>query len=462
MQGQASFDEGGRVLREETAIPSLGGVTGQDGLLGRFVTAMLIASVAAAPLLVPPFLGNTVPGDLINMAFIFSCALLIWRSRLPVGVPLAAGYVLFLLGGLLALPGSANVPVSVVTIVQDIYLFLLFLTACNYLTERMERPTFVATVWVAVGLVVGALTWLSTFGYPASVPKILGWPTVGTDGRAHGTFRNPNIAANYLVVSLFILWAAPRPRSVWLKLLLSLPCLLGIGATYSNTGIASLVAGSLAALGLSFVARRRFRLPAALGLIAAVLLLPVLLSDMYLQGSGGIVQSVGRTQIFSRSLGRFDEAAADRAHRWQQAIDLFGDQIILGVGPAGATEALKMIGAPMPGELHNDYLSGFVERGLVGGFGLIFFFGAALICTMRLAVDRRVETVGWRPAALFGGVVAMLLSAMTIEVLHFRHLWLFLALVMAVALQQGAGGAGEESRPLARRSRIDHEAWNSS
>jgi O-antigen ligase len=450
------------VLGKEAPDPSLGKVTGQEGSWGRLVTAMLIGSVVTAPLLVPPFSGNAVPGDFINLAFILSSALLIWRLRLPVGLPLAVGYVLFLIGGLLALPNSANIPVTGVTIVQDIYLFLLFLLACNYLAERTGRPTLVAMVWVAVALVIGALTWLSTFGYPDAVPSLFGWSTVSIDGRAQGSFRNPNIAANYLVISLFILWAVPRPRSAWLKLLSSIPMLLGIVTTYSNTAIASLVAGSPAALGVGFVARRRSRLPAALGLSAAALMLSVILSEAYLQSSAVVVRSADRTQIFSKSLGRSDEAAADRAHRWQQAIDVFGDQILLGVGPAGATEALQMIGAPLPGELHNDYLSGFVERGVVGGVGVLSLFLAAIVRTMRLALDRRPKRGGWRPAALFGGVVATLLSALTLEVLHFRHLWLFLALAMAVALQQARDSEGEESRPLAPAGRIDHSARTSS
>jgi O-antigen ligase len=450
------------VLGKVAPNRSLREVTGHATPWGRLVAAMLIGSVVAAPLLVPPFLSNAVPGDFINLAFICSCALLIWRLRIPMGVPLGLGYVLFLLGGLLALPSSANVPVSVVTIVQDVYLFLLFLTACNYLAEKPGRPTSLATVWVAVGLVVGALTWLWTLGYPDAVPRLFGWPTVSIDGRAQGTFRDPNLAANYLVVSLFILWAVPRPRSVRLKLLLSIPFLLGIVTTYSNTAIASLVAGSLAALGLSFVAGRRSRLPAALGLMAVALLLSVVLSGIYMQSSAVIVRSAGWTQTFSQSLGRVDEAAADRGQRWRQAIDLFGDQILLGVGPAGATEALKMIGVPLPGELHDDYLAGFVERGVVGGLGVICLFLAAIIRTMRFALDRRLETGGWRPAALFGGVVATLVSALTLEVLHFRHLWLFLALVMAVALQRARDGEGEENRPLATAGRIDHSACSSS
>jgi O-antigen ligase len=118
----------------------------------------------------------------------------------------------------------------------------------------------------------------------------------------------------------------------------------------------------------------------------------------------------------------------------------------LGVGPAGATEALEVINVPITGELHNDYLSAFVERGVVGGLGVICLFMVATIRTMRIAMDGQLETAGWRPAALFGGVVATLLSAMTLEVLHFRHLWLFLALVMAVSRQQGRDRAGEESR----------------
>lgn len=407
--------------------------------LQRILPPLLLACVAATPLLIPLTSSNAVPGDVLNVAFITLSAVLLWRRGTPLHIPLGLSYLLYLLGGILALPQSIDQSTSALTLAEDVYLFVWFLLVTNSLAQRSGvAPSLFCSVWIVAGVAVAMLAWLSLLGYPDHVPELLGWPTVGVNGRAMATLRDPNLAGNYLVISLFVLWAAPRPIRPSAKALLSIPFLLGIAATYSNTAFVSLLGGSIVALGVRFFSRHRLRMAVALALAAGSVLLIIALDQPLARRSGEIASSLGRSQIFSRSIGRLDESAADRSQRWQQALYLFGGRVVWGIGPASTTQTVASLNAPITGELHSDYLAGFIERGILGGLGVAALFTMVAISGTKIALDRTLHRQGWRAGALVGGAAAILLSAATLEVLHFRHVWLYFALLMALRLRSRA------------------------
>jgi hypothetical protein len=410
-----------------------------DTGIGRLLPPLLLACVLATPILIPPISANAVPGDIVNVAFIVLAAGILWRTRGSLRIPFGFSYLLFLLGGIVALPQSIDPSTSALTLVEDAYLFVWFLLATNSMAQGLAAtPSVFCRVWVLVGLVVALLAWLALLGYPDHVPLIWGWRPIDVHGRAVATLRDPNLAGNYLVVSLFVLWAAPRPTKPLAKALLSVPFVLGLGATYSNTALISLLGGSIAALAVGFLGRNRLRMAIALALATGTLLLLIGLDPPVARWPSQITSSVGRTAILNRSIGRVDDSAADRQQRWQQALYLFGGQVVWGIGPASTTQALASLNAPISGELHSDYVAAFVERGILGGLGATTLFVVATIHGINIAFNRKLRSQGWRPPALVGGTVAISLSAVALEVLHFRHVWLFFALLMALRLQAGS------------------------
>jgi O-antigen ligase/polysaccharide polymerase Wzy-like membrane protein len=414
------------------------------------LSPLLLACVAAAPILIPPIFSNAVPGDVLNAAFIALSAVVLWRARTPLATPLGLSYVLYVLGGILALPQSVDPSTSALTLVEDVYLFAWFVLITNSLGLRSGvAPRLFCGVWVVTGFAVALLAWLSLLGYPDHVLVFIGWPTVSVNGRAMASLRDPNLAGNYLVISLFVLWAAPRPTKPSAKGLLSIPFLLGIAATYSNTALLSLLGGSIVALAIKLLGRHPLRVAITLALAAGTVLLLIASDQPFARRYREIASSFGRTEVLSRSIGRLDDSAADRRRRWQQALYLFGGQVVWGIGPASTTQAVASLNAPITGELHSDYLAGFVERGILGGLGVASLFAVVALSATKIALDRTLHREGWRPGALMGGAAAILMSAATLEVLHFRHVWLYFALLMALRprsrIQPTTAGAGDES-----------------
>ncbi|HEV2755701.1 MAG TPA: O-antigen ligase family protein [Actinomycetota bacterium] len=422
--------------------------------LRRLLTPLLFASVVTVPLLLPPIGANAVPADFFNAAFVVLGAAVLLRTRARMRIPLGGSYLLILTGGLIAVTQSIVPKESIVAVVQDAYLFVWFVIVVNFLISGGGRATrWVAIVWGFVGVAVALLVWGAWLGYPTNVPMLFGYPLVDPWGRSEGTFRDPNMAGNYLVLSLFVLWAAPRPRNVLVKLVLTVPFLLGIYVTQSITALVTLAGGVLVAGTIAFVARREAVVAAVMAVVAAALVAVVVLPQTFLADPTEVTASLGENELFDESLGRSNSSLSVRAQRWEEAFQLFGSSIILGVGPSSTDESLAERGAPLTGEIHNDYMAGLLERGLLGAVGNLFLFVVAAAWSVRVGLDKRLSAEGWRPAALAGGVVVILMAAMSLETLHFRHVWLFFGLVVALGMRGGTSPApvgapaGFERRP---------------
>ena len=218
-------------------------------------------------------------------------------------------------------------------------------------------------------------------------------------------FSNPNYAAHYLGTSLVLLLAAPLPRLV--RLGLAAAFLVAMVHTGSFGGFTLPVSSAL-----YLVSARVSHWPVALRRVARLLL-----------AAAVVVVAVLVVREFSRSdtdLGsgtsaqRFERSRDTRLAIWSDALaEVPGHP--LGVGAHGLVERTDLRYA-QPGEVHNDYFAFLVEDGVLG---LLAVFG---ICS-----------VMWRLAPPSGLARALLLgvavSAVTREVVNFRHVWVALALL---------------------------------
>jgi len=399
----------------------------------RVLKPILVLAVAALPLEVPRMSSQATPADAGMILFILIGGASLWRTRARLRLPLAGSYTLLLLGGLVALSQSLVPGHSAAALVIDFYLFIWFFVAMNVFSNSEGALRTAAFTWsltaVAEALYMGA----AHLRFPKHVPYFFGNAPTSDFNRTNGTFFDPNLAGFYLVVSLFILWAAPKPASRKVKVLLTIPLVYGVYATQSITALATIVAGTLVALTIAFISRRELATAIVLGLIAALLVTVSVLPDTFGQKPAEILNSLGRTRSFSGTLGRSENSFGGRAQRWLEAIHFFGGNMLIGIGPAATDDSLAFYRAPIGGELHNDYIAGFLERGVVGGVGVLAIFGVATAWAIRAATSRRVRARGWRAPALLGAMAAALLTAMTLETLHFRLLWLFFALVVGIA-----------------------------
>ena len=406
----------------------------------RVLTPVFLISVLALPLQVPRFSYNLAPADLPVLLFVVLAAASFWRSRVRLRLPLTAGAVMMLLGGSLAITQSVVPRESTSSIAQDIYLFAWFLLAVNFIARAPERLVRRAAVaWTLVGTAVGAFTWAVTLRCPESIPVVFGHKTATDFCRASGTLFDENLAGYYLAVSLFIAWASPWPRGRFGKAVITVPMVLGIYVTQSITALIVTAAGVLVTAAVSFVSRRQAAAAVTLLVLALAISAVAALPPDIERRPSGVLQSLGQAEPLQGSLGRSESSFEVRSRRWQEALHFFGSSVLIGIGPASTDDALLAAGAPIGGELQNDYVAGFLERGLVGGLGVLLLFGAAAAWTMRVAIDDQLRRRGWRPPAFAGAMIAALLAAFTLEILHFRHQWLAFALIVGLGLRQELG-----------------------
>src|SRR5205807_3325296 len=95
------------------------------------------------------------------------------------------------------------------------------------------------------------------------------------------------------------------------------------------------------------------------------------------------------------NVGRSQKSLGTRLERIQEAFRFFGSDILIGIGPSATSTTLERSNAPIGGEIHDDYAAGFLERGIVGGIGVVGLFCAAFWWSVKAGSDRTLRTSGW-------------------------------------------------------------------
>lgn len=383
-----------------------------------WIRLLLLAIVVLLPLIRPAGPSQTALADVVLIALSLLTWPKLWRSRRPLKLPLIGPQWLILTGSLIATLVSANTVGCAVTLVQDVYIFTWFIVACNAIeSEDLSR---LGRVWVVTSLVQGGLIVLGAF---AGVRVLANeW------GRGVGMFINPNMAASYIVTSIFVYLATPFPRSRVLRVAGGALLLVAAVATGSNAGLAALAAGLVALLAFRLANQRRI-LWHWLGLAAlagAVLCLLMILSTP--SGNLAILAALSDTEgVVLMTLGRLGKGFASRANIWTTAWQAF-QRYPIGLGPGTSHVGLG-------GELHNDFLSHLVERGALGLIGLLWSVANTSICLWKMArVERELDRkLPLAVGPLLAGFASTLPFMLTHEILHFRHHWIFLALIFAQA-----------------------------
>jgi O-antigen ligase len=137
------------------------------------------------------------------------------------------------------------------------------------------------------------------------------------------------------------------------------------------------------------------------------------------------------------SLGREAESSGSRSALASEGLTLwFHDDKVLGYGPSNTEATLRASGAPYVKEAHDDYLGTLLERGLIGGVGLIVLILGVAVRARRISVGGGLKpelaAIVPRPELLAAACIAIAMSAGFYEVLHFRHVWAVFGLIAAL------------------------------
>jgi O-antigen ligase len=397
----------------------------------------LVLIVCLIPVVVPSGPARLAFVDGVIVLGLAAFAVSILMRRQAVRVPFMAPVLLISVGSLAAVVNAESPGAAFLTMAQDAYLFLWFIMLVHLLRDRDLTALQVTWIVVANIIAVVGIVIVLTQGHLtlADIIKPKG-------KRAYGTFYDPNMFAGYLVMSLFFVLSMGRRLPFlarWGSILVLSLCMV---ATKSNGAMLSLVVG----LGAWLLVRARTRRipPAAL---AAIALLVVSLGLFALWLNAGV--GVGSSQLSALQSGSFlarsSHSAAGRFTIWRNLQETYAKSP-LGIGPGNSRWLTLSIedrlrpNSLQAKEAHNDYLAYAIERGPLGLLGLLALLGSAFGKLMAASRRREDEsggagtpdTMGPLVAAAAGALAASVTHALTIEVLHFRHFWLLMAVICAI------------------------------
>ncbi len=384
--------------------------------------ASMAALVLSPALQWTTVIASLVPGDLVVLPF---TALGIatrdrrdWnQNRLRRGLRLPA--LLIVVGSILALWDLGPTMWAAATMFQDLVVALTFLGLLAYARRRRFDQRFL-TKWVSITLVAVSVIELLSSGY-----------------RPTATLGQPNIAGHFLVCAL--VFVLPRLRRRWWIIVPLV--VVAIGRTGS---FGALLALPIAVAYLGFAAlRRRMRDASSLHVFTSWLLLltPLAVLAVFVFG----VVTGDRADGGGLAAGRLTATQRGRITIWKEGYEAWLTDP-LGLGPHGFKELAIdwRFGEKIAesSEIHNDYLGYLVERGPAGLLGLLLLYRVLWVSGRKGGVARAL-------------LIANAVGGMTHESLHFRALWVLLALALADELHDRPR---REPRTRYARRRARHEA----
>jgi hypothetical protein len=393
--------------------------------------AVLTTAVAVGliPLAVPAGTANAAPIDLLMAIAIGAC--LFWAGstghkwRFPYGIAL----VLFLAGG--ALGGLVGpVPrLGAIALAQDVWLLAWCWAVVNIAKSPSNLKTLLTTwAYSSIGWAIVPFIGLA-IGSAALTGR-----TANQGGRIQITLADPSYAANYLFISIMIMWAIGRPRHRVFRYGAYALLLTVIAMTGSNSGVVAVIVGTVVAATLGIYRRSGF-VPATTALAFIVLAGYVAASQISLQTIQNNAHD-SRYAFVRNGIGR-GTSFEQRGQLLQESITLYRTGNPLGEGPVSTKPRLHKEMAPFEKEAHDDYVAALIERGALGFLGLALLVVILARRTLFSATGDLTEgfaKVVIRPNALAGAVAGTLVAGTVYELLHVRHVWTLFGLVTALAI----------------------------
>jgi O-antigen ligase len=330
-----------------------------------------------------------------------------WQRALVLPFVLLA---LFVFSNLVSLCYAFDVNSGAIYFVTTLFMIVSWLFLTGVLGKHQERGLRAVMSAFTIAGVVSSL--LAILAYFQIIP--LGDWLLFFD-RIKGFFKDPNVFGPYLVIvavyALLRLQSAALSRKiVWagVCLISTLGVLLSFSrAAWANYGV---TIGVFFALDL--FANKTKRSGRRVILVAVVM--AILAGAVYYATT---IPQVGEVVAYRSEIQSYD---SDRFATHEAALRLGLDNP-LGVGPGQSFRLLNYA-------THNLYLRVFSENGVIGFLALILFMLATLVRS--LVLSQKAMTAFQRSifCLVAAALVGALVNSFAIDTLHWRHLWLLLAI----------------------------------
>lgn len=338
-------------------------------------------------------------------------------------------------GGLIASTVSDAMGASTVFTLVSIYLYLASFTIAAFVAHtpgRHARLLFGA--WLVAGVVAAAAGLVGYFGL---IPGA--YDLFTRFGRASGTFKDPNVMGAFLVApflyALHVALQSDGRSAVW-KLPLSLMAAgvlaLAVLLTFSRGAWINLAFGLVFYAVAAFVtadgARERQRILLAVG-IGAGIVVSVMLA---LMADERIAATFADRASLTQS---YDVGPAGRFGGQQKAFDLLlFNPLGIGAGQFVMNHHYE--------DVHNVYLSVFLNAGWLGGFT----FASLVVITIGLGLVGLRERTAHRPLLVvaWAAFVATALEGVVIDIDHWRSFYILMGIIWGLSLLPGDVRASED------------------
>lgn len=244
--------------------------------------------------------------------------------------------------------------------------------------------------------------------------------------RIQGTFKDPNVYASFLASGLVWLLISLIINRKWLLLKLGLLCLVMVGLVggFSRGAFVNVLV-SIAAF---FVLRSMISLGTRwLKRFVTLLLLAVLVGGPL---TWWYLRDTGLSDFFSQRL----ELQNYDNKRFSTTLEALGrlDEFPFGAGPGQA-------GVVLDQNTHNQYVNVLFEYGVLGGVSFYLFVMTTVWIALSGVLRRGPYSMLY--ATFLAILTGALVNSLVIDSLHWRHLFLFLALPIGLAGYERAQSA---------------------
>jgi O-antigen ligase len=395
-----------------------------------FPVVVAAAAVALLPLLRPGGPANTAPVDLVIGLALAACIFVAVSSGQKWRFPYAVPMLLFLAGGAIGGIAGPAPAAGITALAQDIVLLGWCWVVVN-ICRSTDGLRILLRTWAYSSVVWAALLF---YGVATNTTALSGRAAKDAS-RTMLTFGDPNVCANYIFISIMIIWASQCPRRRPYRVGAYALLLAALATTGSNGGIVSLVVG-VAVAALLGVYRRS-------GVVPAATMLAFLSLGSYLVAVNVNFTSIQAKAQASRyafirdGIGRGQTSVAQRSSILSESFELYRSGGALGAGPVSTKTRLQAQQAPFVKEAHDDYVAALTERGVLGFVGIVLLVGAIAgraLSTLRRRASGHASALV-RPNAIVGAIAGTFVTMAVVELLHARHVWTLFAFVAAVSLQ---------------------------
>jgi hypothetical protein len=332
---------------------------------------------------------------------------------LPIRVPPATGIglVLWCFVSVLSIVNAVDMAGAARFEAISLYLVALAIFIAAIASDGpLLRRCMLAYIWSAIVSAILAIGALKVPGFPARDAFLY------DPSRAMALFKDPNVFGPYLVPAAAILAEELiRPRLLgwrtWAVFVAFCVVVTGNVFAFSRAGWLNLGVACIVVVGTYAMRRRGFGRAVKLVLVLAVC---GAVGFVFLAATGSLAFLQERSKLQAYDTDRFANQASGLSHATAH---------VLGYGPGQAEHILAFSTHSLPIRL-------LVEQGILGAV----LFAIVLAGTVAAGIGwaaRDGDLHGIGSAAMLGSFLGLLANCPFVDTLHWRHLWLVMALIWA-------------------------------